>query len=95
VLHEMQDRAGPAVVARHIQAMIDRYDSTACLPRIACPTLVIAGRQDPLFPVAEHAFIARSVQNGRLAVVEDAGHAVQRERPQAVTAMTRYWLTYY
>jgi pimeloyl-ACP methyl ester carboxylesterase len=93
-LYQMQDRIGAKVVAAHIQAMIDAYDASALLPRIVAPTLVIAGRQDPLFYVEEHAYIARHVARGRLAIVEDSGHVVQMEQPQAVTALMRYWIDY-
>ncbi len=93
-LFDMQDRIGPATVSRHIQAMVDSYDTTELLPRIVAPTLVVAARQDPLFPVEEHAFIAREVARGRLAIVEDSGHVVQMEQPSAVTALMRYWIDY-
>jgi pimeloyl-ACP methyl ester carboxylesterase len=93
-LYAMQDRIGAEVVARHIQAMIDSYDSSAVLPGIMAPTLVIAGRQDPLFSVEEHVYIAHHVVRGRLAIVEDSGHVVQMEQPQAVTALMRYWIDY-
>lgn len=93
-LCRMQDRIGPETVARHIQAMIDAYNTTALLPKIVAPTLVVAGRQDPLFSVEEHAFIAREVARGRLAIVEDSGHVVQMEQPSAVTALMRYWIDY-
>jgi pimeloyl-ACP methyl ester carboxylesterase len=94
-LYAMQARIGPQTTARHIQAMVDSYDTTALLPKIVAPTLVIGGRQDPLFPVAEQEFIARHLGRGRLTVVEDAGHVVQMEQPQAVTALMRYWIDYH
>jgi pimeloyl-ACP methyl ester carboxylesterase len=90
----MQRRAGPEVFARHIQAMVDAYDGRDLLPLIRCPTLVIAGRQDAIFPVAEHEFIAAQIAGARLAIIEDCGHGAPLERPQAVTALLRYWLTY-
>jgi pimeloyl-ACP methyl ester carboxylesterase len=93
-LKAMQRRAGPGVFARHIQAMVDAYDSRDRLPLIRCPTLVIAGRQDAIFSVAEHEFIAGQIAGAQLAVIEDCGHGAPLERPQAVTALLRYWLTY-
>jgi pimeloyl-ACP methyl ester carboxylesterase len=55
---------------------VDSYDSAACVRNIACHTLFICS-EDPLFSVEEHEFIVRSIRNGRFAVVEAAGHAVQ------------------
>ena len=74
---------------------IDAYDSRACLPKVQCPTLVIAGRGDVLFSLDEHKFLAAQIPGARLAVIEDCGHAAPLERPQAVTALLRYWLTYF
>lgn len=61
----MVRRAGPAVFVRQGRAMLKDYDSRALLPRISCPTLVLAARQDALFPVEEAAFIAASSPAGR------------------------------
>jgi pimeloyl-ACP methyl ester carboxylesterase len=48
-----------------------------------------------LFSVAEHEAIAAGIHGSRLAVVEDSGHGLQMEQPQAVTALLRYWLDYF
>jgi pimeloyl-ACP methyl ester carboxylesterase len=94
-IEAMLRRAGPEVLIRHIQAMIDDYDSRALLSKIRCPTLVLAARQDPLFSVAEHEALAAGIPGGKLAIVEDSGHAVHMEQPQAVTALLRYWLDHF
>lgn len=94
-LRAMQRRAGPDVFVRHIQAMIDAYDSTRWLAAIRCPTLVVAARQDAIFPLAEQRFIADTVASAHLAVIEDCGHGSPIEQPEAVTALMRYWLTYF
>lgn len=92
---DMLLRVGPEVVLAHIQAMINDIDSRACLPKIAAPTLIVAGRQDPLFSTEEHQFIAAQIRGARLAIIEECGHLIQMERPQAVTSLLRYWLTYF
>jgi pimeloyl-ACP methyl ester carboxylesterase len=94
-LTAMAQRAGPEVVARQLQAMIDAYDSRACLPKVQCPTLVIAGREDMLFSLDEHKYITAQISGARLAIIENCGHVAALERPQAVTALLRYWLTYF
>lgn len=94
-IQSMQKRAGPEVFARHIQAMLNAYDSRDCLAKITAPTLVIAGRQDSIFSVEEHKFLAATIPGARMAIIEDCGHAAPLERPQAVTALLRYWLTYF
>ncbi len=92
-LKAMQRRAGPEVFARHLRALVKDSDSRAFLSLIRCPTLVVAARQDAYYPVEEHEFLAAAVAGARLAVVEDCGHSSTLERPQAVTALLRDWLT--
>jgi 3-oxoadipate enol-lactonase len=55
------------------------------LPRIAAPTLAIAGADDPATPPAQLAAIADGVQHGRLLVVPDAAHLANAEQPDVVT----------
>jgi len=89
-LRAMWRRAGPEVFARHLRALVNDSDCRAFLSLIRCPTLVVAARQDAYFPVEEHEYLAAGA---RLAVVEDCGHSSTLERPQAVTALLRDWLT--
>ena len=72
--------------------MLERPDSRGELARIAVPTLVLCGRQDALTPPAMHEEMAAGIPGARLVVVEDSGHMTPLERPQAVTAVLRYWL---
>lgn len=55
------------------------------LPRIATPTLVIAGSLDPIVPLHWAQTVARTLPNGLLAIIERVGHAVQYSSP-VVTA---------
>ncbi len=56
------------------------------LRALSTPTVVIAGAKDPKF-VAEAELLAAAIPNSKLAVVDDAGHAVHLERPVAVAAL--------
>jgi pimeloyl-ACP methyl ester carboxylesterase len=49
---------------------------------LRCPTLVIAGTEDPIGCRRAEA-IARGIPDARLAMVEGAGHATHLERPAA------------
>lgn len=54
----------------------------AGLPSIAAPTLIIWGRQDPVFPL-RHAFLAKeSIPGARLHIFEKCGHLPQFERAE-------------
>jgi pimeloyl-ACP methyl ester carboxylesterase len=90
----MSDRVGPEVFCRRQKAMMNRKDSRGDLSRITCPTLVVCGRQDVIEPLELHEEVVSGIPGARLAIVEDCGHLSSMERPQAVTALLRYWLTY-
>ena len=62
------------------------------LAGIACPTLVLVGRDDAWSPLARHEELAREVRGSHLVVVEQCGHMSTMERPEAVTQAMRDWL---
>lgn len=65
---------------RQVEA-IAGFDCRADLPRIAVPTLVLAGEHDVLFPRDAVTALARALPNARLAVVPAAAHALALENP--------------
>lgn len=48
------------------------------LSTIAVPTLVIHGREDPMFPLEHGEALAREIADARLLTLEAAGHGVER-----------------
>lgn len=56
-------------------SVMDRLDE------ISAPTLVIAGRDDFLFPPESQALLAAGIPNAQLRIIERAGHNPQAERP--------------
>jgi pimeloyl-ACP methyl ester carboxylesterase len=83
---------GPQAFVRQQTAIMNRPDSRPDLPRIACPTLVLCGRQDQPTPIDAHEEMAAAIPNATLVVIEDCGHLSTMERPQAVNAAMRDWL---
>jgi pimeloyl-ACP methyl ester carboxylesterase len=94
-LLDMQRRAGRETLLRNMRAYHAEDDSRPHLPLIGCPTLVLAARDDRFFPLPEQTFLAGAIAQARLAVIDDCGHSAPMERPQAVTALLRYWLGYF
>ncbi len=88
----MARRVGAQAALSQQQAMLDRLDSRPDLARIVCPTLVLCGRQDALTPLAAHEEMAAGIKGARLVVIEDCGHMSTMEKPEAATAVMRYWL---
>lgn len=82
-VREIIDRADAEGVARALEALRDRPDSTSLLPRITVPVLAIVGAEDTITPEEEARKIAESVPNGRLVVIPGAGHLSNLENPAA------------
>lgn len=89
---DMALTTGAEAFRRQQAAIMGRIDSRPFLPRIACPTLVLCGRQDAVTPVELHEEMAEAVPGSRLEVVEDCGHLSAIERPEAVSDALREWI---
>ena len=89
-LRGMQRRLGREVRAR--QAALVRRDGYADLERIACPSLVVACRQDRLRSLAETERMARHLPNSSFSVIEDCGHMAPLERPHELAALLAGWI---
>ena len=62
------------------------------LGEIHVPTLVVAGRDDFLFPPESQALLAAGIPNARLQIIERAGHNPQAERPAETLAAVAEFL---
>jgi pimeloyl-ACP methyl ester carboxylesterase len=92
VIKSMAQNVGKEALVRQQRAIMSRADSLGLLATIACPTLVLCGRQDALTPLNRHDEIAAGIKNARLEVIEDCGHLSTLEQPDAVNAALRRWL---
>lgn len=80
-------------ILSQITALLSDPSNRSHLPRIRCPTLVVHGREDPFFSLEEHECIAKRIKGSSYCtVIEECGHILPVERPQAVTALLRLWL---
>jgi pimeloyl-ACP methyl ester carboxylesterase len=91
-IRAMAARLGKDGFLRKQRAITGRVDGRPHLPRIACPTLVLCGREDASTPLPLHEEMAALVPGARLEVVERCGHMSAMERPAEVTAALRRWL---
>ena len=62
------------------EAIRDRRDSTSVAAGFEGPLWIVVGDSDPFLPVDEAVQIVASAPNGRLEVIEDAGHFTNVER---------------
>ena len=92
-LLDMVARCNAAQFAAHVNALLNRPDATAVLPTIACPTLVLCGREDRLIRPELHQAMAQAIRHAELQVVEHCGHMATLERPLEVSAALGAWLS--
>ena len=88
----MTKRVGKEAFLRCQGAIMGRADSRPRLGEIRQPTLVLVGREDALTPLEVHEELAERIPRAKLVVIESCGHLSTMERPEAVTAVMRYWL---
>jgi pimeloyl-ACP methyl ester carboxylesterase len=81
-----------AGVARGIQRLRDRPDSTPDLARIGVPALVVVGEEDGITPVAEARAMASAIRESTLVVLPRAGHLANLERPEPFNTAVGKWL---
>jgi pimeloyl-ACP methyl ester carboxylesterase len=68
-----------------------RLDLLRQLDRIKCPTLIVAGEDDPITPVADIEDIATALRSDLMTLERfaNAGHGVYRDRPEAFFRVLR------
>lgn len=68
-----------------------RFDFREALSRITCPTLVVAGEDDPITPISRSEEIARRLPPHlvRFERFANAGHGVHNDDPEAAMALLR------
>jgi pimeloyl-ACP methyl ester carboxylesterase len=91
---EMMARHDRAVCAAQTLAGLTRRDQADVLAQLRCPTLVCAGQEDALRPVAVHRDMAERVPGSRLVIVGRSAHMIAMERPDEATAAMRNWLSH-
>ena len=62
------------------------------LPQIRCPTMVVAGRHDTVRPHAGTAELAKKIPGARFELIEEAGHFMPTQAPQALAALLENFL---
>lgn len=80
-------------IARGIERLRDRPDSTPLLKNIKVPALVVAGAEDVITPPDEARALAAALPRGTAAIVPAAGHLSSLEHPQAFDAAVGGWLS--
>jgi pimeloyl-ACP methyl ester carboxylesterase len=78
--------------ARQQHALLTRPDASPVLAALRIPTLLLCGRQDSWASVAQHTAMQVLAPHAQLSVIEDAGHMVLMERPEATLQILHQFL---
>lgn len=81
---------GKDVFIRQLSAL--RSDGYGDLHNIACPTLIVASRNDQLRSVDEAEQMAQRIASSTLVVMEDSGHMTPLERPAELLRILSDWI---
>lgn len=91
-VRDIVEGVAPDAIARLLDALANRADSTGLLPQIKVPTLVIAGEQDTIATPQESSQWASQIPNARFVSIPTAGHLPNLETPDAFDAAVREFL---
>jgi pimeloyl-ACP methyl ester carboxylesterase len=85
-VREIVEAAAAEAIAWSQRAIAARRDSFDVLRAVNVPSVVVAGEEDELIPVAEARQLAEALPQGELITIPGAGHLTPMEAPDIVTA---------
>ncbi len=84
-VHFIQDiieETSPTAIVGTLLALAARTDTTASLPNINVPTLILVGEHDTLTPPSAAEAMGAKIANSELHVIPDAAHMSNLENPE-------------
>ena len=73
----------PSGLILGLQAIRDRRDSSALLPELDIPVLIMGGNADKAIPPEKSKDLAKQIPGAQLCMLSDAGHMANLEQPEA------------
>ena len=93
-VHRMMAQANAEGIVGAVEAMMLRPDSTALLPTIDVPTLIVVGEEDVPTPPKEARAMHEKIPGSMLEIIAGAGHLSNLERPAAFNhVLTEFLVT--
>lgn len=92
ILRRMAGDTGAEVFQRQQRAIMARPDSRPMLASIACPTMLVFGRQDGITTIEHQNEMVAAIPDVRLEIIEECGHMMTLEKPDAVNALLKGFL---
>jgi 3-oxoadipate enol-lactonase len=89
---KMMTSAPPSGAAAALRGRAQRIDYLPLLAQIRIPTLIVVGREDVYTPVALAEQLLQGISGSMLAIIDEAGHMPNLERPDAFNQVLGSWL---
>jgi pimeloyl-ACP methyl ester carboxylesterase len=89
---DMAHAVGPDAGLRQMRALLALTAPFPHIDRIACPTVILGGREDRRTTPLAHQKLARRIPGSRLVLVGQAAHFTPLEQPEIVTATLQRWI---
>jgi pimeloyl-ACP methyl ester carboxylesterase len=93
ILTGLQTKMRPEALIYSATHFLKGWSVMDRLHEIKVPTLIMAGRQDFLFPPESQEELAAGIPNARLLIIDRAGHSVHDEQPVEVQRVLRDFLS--
>ena len=90
---DMTCRFSPQEYQREARMLLNRPDQSTILSTIHCPTMVIAGAEDPLSTADRNRIIADGIPDADLVFIEGAAHFPTLEAAEQTNDALRRWLS--
>lgn len=88
----MVNDVGAEVFASQYQAVIERRDMRKYLGNISCPTLVVSGENDIVFPIEHPIELAERIPKCELELIKNCGHLLTYEHAETTSKIIIDWL---
>lgn len=92
VVRKMAADTGEAAFLNQQRAIMSRPDSRPGLAAISCPALILFARQDGIVTPAHQDEMHRGIRGSQLEIIEDCGHLMTLEKPEAVNQLLVDWI---
>lgn len=91
-VRSIMNESSPEGVMAALRAMGERPDSSALLPTLNVPVLVVVGEEDPITPPADAERMAGLLPQSRLVKLPNAAHLSNVEQSEAFNRAVTAWL---
>jgi pimeloyl-ACP methyl ester carboxylesterase len=88
----LMERSRPRVLATDLMACRLYANGFDAASRVACPSLVIVGARDIMAPPRNAQMLIQTLRNAQTITLDDTGHALMAEQPDAVLDALRSFI---